>query len=457
MDISAYNTFPFCHSFTSWVFSTRISPLIFFLSPQVSSILIGKPDFALFVCLSFLSLVLDVTGQIAGTLLIIQQRSVIFSLIGLIRLITSLSLNILLIIILNMGLSGYFLSSVLTAILSSSVFHILAIKNCGVRFNRKIAGKVIRFQLPLMPSEFIGYLSRQTERILVRFMISLRAVGILEMGYKFPPLLGILITIPFFRTWHTKRTEIADQSEAPKEIGKMLTNYLFFMIFAGLLLSVNVKSLLEILTPAEFWDAYRISRIEIITFIFVGSSRHMVFGLYYKKRTKKIAFIISITSVVKIILSFLLIKNLGIMGAAYSACIIALVRLVWYHKESQKLYPIIIEYKKIIFMVCSAIGIFYFLNQIQYDDFFIAVFVKNHIISPFTTLLAKSFFGTWKSGKLIAIFISKQNQIIEGLFNSLFCLSFLITLPFIRSSFRMRLLGLCRQIFFSKSRSPRPN
>jgi O-antigen/teichoic acid export membrane protein len=415
-----------------WGLIFFISPIILLSSHKISSFLIGSPKFHLFVSFTFISLALDVSGQTAGSFLIINQRS------------------------LKLGLTGYFVSAIITAFITSSIFHIIAIKNCGVRFDRTIAIKIIRFQLPLIPSQLIGYLARQAERVLVRFMVNLQAVGVLEMGYKFPPLLGLLITQPFFRTWHTKRTEIAEKPGAPEEIGRMFTNYLFVIIFLGLMLSVNIKNIIEILTPPEFWPAYKIARIEIITVILVGSCQHMIFGLYYEKMTKKISFIISTTSVVKIIISLILIKYWGIMGAAYSACVIGAVRLGWYYKESQKLYFLPIEYKKILVLTLSALSIHFVLNQIQYDQFFIGIYAKNHILIPFSSFLAESHLGTWKSGKLIHLFLSKQIQIIACVINSIFCLSFLFLLPFIRPSFGRKVLEFCRLRYSIRSERPNP-
>ena len=415
-----------------WGLIFTITPIIFFLGPNISKVLIGSHEYALFVFISFFSLALDVSGQTAGTFLVIQQRSVFFSTVGLIRLICGLTLNIWLIIILNMGLYGFFLSSIITSFISSFIFHFVAFKYCRFNFRPEIAKKIIRFQLPLIPSEFISYISRQAERIMVRFMVNLQAVGILEMGYKFPPLLGLLITEPFFRTWHTKRTEIAEQPKAPMYIGNMFTNYLYVMIFAGLMLSVNIQNILEVLTPIEFWQAHKIAKIEIITAIFIGAGRHMVFGLYYRKNTKKISFILSTTSIVKIILSFVMIKIFGILGAAYSACLMAAVRLGWYYRDSQNLYPIMLEFKKIVAMVVCALGIYFGVEYLDLSKFSFAVQAKNQLFPFIISILNQTPLGVWKSGKLIQLLSERQNQIFSLLINSIFCLQFLILLPFIR-------------------------
>jgi O-antigen/teichoic acid export membrane protein len=211
-------------------FLLAVVPIVF--SRPLSEFLFGTAQYSSLIVLALITFVIDVAGQSASAVQIIKQQSVLFSSIGLGRLIVGLSLNIWLVVILQVGLIGFFLSSLVTAVLNSAAFHFMAIKEHGFGFDRRIAEKLVKFQLPLVPGEVIGFVGRQADRVQVRALVGLEGVGILEMAYKFPPLLNLFINIPFRRAWNTKSMEIAEQDGAPEIIASMFTRFLYLNMFA---------------------------------------------------------------------------------------------------------------------------------------------------------------------------------------------------------------------------------
>jgi O-antigen/teichoic acid export membrane protein len=414
-----------------------IFPLIF--SAPLSSFILGDAGYYPLICLALVSFVIDIAGQSASTIQIIRQQSLLFSSISLVRLILGLSLNIWLIVILDMGFIGIFLSSLATAIVSSLVFHIVAFIEHGLGFDRQIAAQLLRFQLPILPGEIIAFIGRQAEAILVRILIGLEGMGILEMAYKFPPLLNLFLTIPFQRAWRTKSIEIADQKDAPCTISAMFTRYLFLMIFLGLLLATTIQSILELMTPPIFWQSAPIAQIEIVTTILAGCTSYLSFGILYRKKTMILSLIKSVLTPAKIFLGFLLISTWGLQGAAYSALLVEIVTLVWIGIKAQALYRIPLEYSKISFMIAGAFIIFHLLNGSNYSDFGPAMYMGKHWFSPLMAFLQATPLGEWKSGKLVLVFQSRQDQLISLVLNTIFSLSFLVLLPLVwRPSFSGR-------------------
>ena len=66
--------------------------------------------YPLHLSLALITFVIDVAGQSASTFLVIKERSVLYSFIGLVRLFLGLGLNIWLIVLLQVGLIGVFIS-----------------------------------------------------------------------------------------------------------------------------------------------------------------------------------------------------------------------------------------------------------------------------------------------------------------------------------------------------------
>jgi O-antigen/teichoic acid export membrane protein len=410
--------------------------LVMLVSRPLSSLLLGSPEHSTYFCLALGAFFFDLTGQGAAAILIIQRRSVLFSLISLLRLCLGLGLNIYLIIILRWGLLGYFLSTLLTSAAVGSLFALIAVLRCGLGFDREVARKLIIFQLPLIPGNLTSFVSRQVERILVRYQIGLSTVGVLEMGYKFPVLLSILIGGPFMRSWNTKRTEIADRPGAPEHIGRVYTYYLFLVVFAGLVLALNMRPVLMLLTPPEFWPAYRIAWIEIVTAILEGSYFHLYFGLYWTKDTRTIALIRAVSSVVKVGLAFLMISLWGFYGAAWSALVSTAILLFWAASKAQARYPLLIEYRKIALMLTAAGALFVILVRADLNSLALTRILRQSIFPDLIRLLERTALETWRNGAVIRILSERTELVAEMVVRTLCALSFLVFFPFVHEESR---------------------
>ncbi len=407
-----------------------VVPMIF--STQLSRIFLGSEKYSLLLLLSLITFVIDVSGQSASTFLIIKQKSIFYTVVGLIRLLIGIAMNIWLVLILNVGLIGVFITSLLMAVVASSLFHYAAFREHGFTYDKAIAKKLLQFQLPLMPGEIVSFASRQTERFIVRFIVGISGVGILEMAYKFPPLIILFITAPFMRAWRTKSMEIAEQEDAPLVIGKMFTKYFFVIVLVGLLLALTIQDILKIMTPPQFWEAVGIAHVEIITTIIFAANAFLIFGLYYKKKTTYISTIKTTVMLVKILISVILIHFFRLKGAAYSALMAETVMLLFITFKSQQCYPIKMEILKLSLITGYGISIYCLVHYINQTDYYAALTSSNNFHDLIRVLLDWPLFQRPVLLKLEGILTSKIGNIISLLFNFLSGLAFLLLMLYFR-------------------------
>lgn len=406
-----------------------VLPILF--SAPLSSLVLGNADYYPAFCLALVTFVIDVAGQSASTVQIIRQQSVLFSVIGLVRLMVGLGLNIWLVVIVQVGLIGVFISSFVSAVVGAVAFHAVAAREHGLGFDRKIAADLLRFQLPLLPGEIVAFVGRQAERVVVRIQLGIEGMGVLEMAYKFPPLLNHFIAVPFRRAWNTKSIEIAAQQDAPNVISEMFTRFVFVMTFAGLVLAVCIRGLLELLTPPEFWPAARVAQVEIVTTIVGAAGTYLTFGLIYHKRTLTLSLVKSVLTPVKILMAFAFVATWGLAGAAYSALVIELITLVWISSRSQACYRIPIEYGKLFLMAVVAAAMFAALDGNAYAGFPPADFVRQHVFAPSLRVLENLAPVGGKLVKFAQYLSERQEAALQALLNAVFSLAFLALFPLI--------------------------
>ncbi len=424
--------------------SVVLTALVAIFARPLSGLLLESAEQSNLLFMALAGFVLEITGIAAASILLIKKRSVTFSIIGLVRLFLGLGTSIWFVLVLDWGLFGYFLSSLVTVLVTTACFIVIALRACGHVYDRKIARELITFLLPLVPGNLASFVSRQVERVLVRFQLSLESVGVLEMGYKFPVLIGLLISQPFMRSWNTTRTEIADEPDAPQRIGRVFTYFLLLVSFGGLLIVVNIRTVLELLTPPEFWPAYRIARLEVLTMILQGCYMHVGFGLYYAKETKTMALIRGVMSAVKVGLSFLFISLWGLYGAAFSAVVCQAAVTTWGGTISQRRYRIDLEWRKLILISLTAVVLFVVLANLDLTGFGPYRWLRDTAVPEVVDIVAGTSLGEWKDGKIVRVLMERSGLISDLILRTLLCCGYLVVFPVIHRETRERVARVFR-------------
>ncbi|MFH1144010.1 MAG: oligosaccharide flippase family protein [Candidatus Eisenbacteria bacterium] len=406
-------------------------PLPFASAGQLSRWLYGTGEYRLVVILSFISLAVNVLGNTASMHLIIHQRSVAFAITNLGRLFLNFTLTILFVLVARMGVVGVFVAGVITDVLWSLVLAVMLLRRYRPAFDRRVARDLIAFQWPLIPGDLVSFASRQAERILLRVLDTLRSVGILEMAYKFPPLIGLLITDPFLLAWRTKSMELGQRSEGKAIIGGMFTNYLFTSVFAGLLLAVNLDTLLHLMTPPEFWPAVMVGRIGIISTILSGCFSYLEFGLLFTRRTRAISLIIGVKALVKLGLSYVFISNWGLQGAALAAALTDSVAVVWVWRQAQRAYPLDMEWRRISAIAVTAVGLFAITLGLDATGAGFAHLLARPIHAATLDLLGAQAGGVVTLERVVALMNMAMDTTIAA--------AYLLLIPYVRPDFAARL------------------
>lgn len=401
------------------------------LARPISSLLLNDANLSHLLVMGLAGFVISMAGQAASSWMLIRSRSVLYTVVNLLSMFTSLSLNVLFIVVLDGGLDGYFIANLLSGLLINAAFVIIAVRDCGRSFDRQVAISMRHFMLPLIPGNVVTFASRQVERVLVKFQVDLAAVGILEMGYKFPFLITQLVTTPFMQSWSTRRFEIADQPEAPRQIGRMFAYYLFLVCYVGLVMAVTIKPVLIILTPPEFHLSYRIAYLEILTLILTGCQDHLSFGLFYAKHTAVITKMRTATAIIKIGLAYIFVSLWAINGAAFSATIMSLVSLVLAYHLAQKRYHIELEWPKIAVLAGVAVTMFTVLSLWDVTRLPGYTFITKGFTPWIAAIIQKTALGAWREGVLVKTLIEDSTQVAEIFINGGVAITYGLLLPWV--------------------------
>ncbi|HKK70216.1 MAG TPA: lipopolysaccharide biosynthesis protein [Candidatus Krumholzibacteria bacterium] len=415
-------------------------------SKPASTLLLGTPEHWDLICMALVTFVCGMVMQSAMSILIITRRSAIFSMISIVKLVISLSLNIYLIVILRLGLFGYFLAGMISALIGLAISLVVLKHYCGFRWDRGFARSLYQYQYPLIPGSLTRFGARQAERVIVRYQIDLATVGVLEMAYKFPVLINMLVINPFNKSWGTKALEIADEPGAPRHIANMFVYFFFISTAAFLALAVNIETVLKLLTPPEFWPAARVAQIDAAQVVMSGAALYLGFGLYYAKKTGVLARITIVTSVFKLGLSFVLIGIWGLYGAAWSGLLTALAMAVaqWIH--SQRYYRLPIDWGKIVLIAVCAGGLMIGIGQIDVAS----VAAWGEPVLGWVQGELEGLRGTWlgdlKEGKVIRLVQERTDLVLDLAVRTALVGTFFLLLPVVHVETQRKVLALAKRV-----------
>jgi len=319
----------------AWPFAARISE-VFFSSSQYSY----------YVFLTFLTIPLTLMNTAPMMRWRLEEKAKIYAFFNVAKVITGVTLNIVLIVFLNRGLAGLFEGPLINAAFYALVIGGYSFYKNGVKFNWSYFKEMMVFSIPFVFGLLAFWVMDWADRFILARMTSLHEVGLYNLGYS----VGMAIMLPvgaFATAWPPFFISIKDQEEAPKIYSLAFTYYSLIICFLVLILAVFSRDYFYFFTPAEYHDAYIVVPLVALAYAFKGHFSIASVGGFLKKKT--IFQLVSdiIATAVNIVAMFILIPYLGRMGAAWATLIAYAALPILMYLLTSKIYPIKYEYGRL--------------------------------------------------------------------------------------------------------------
>lgn len=234
-----------------------------------------------------------------------------------------------------MGITGYFLATVVSHILISLVIFIKekVYKKLLHSFSvpKQTYRDMLNFSIPMIPNSVSWWLSNSASKYILLYFATTSAVGLYSVAYKIPSILSIVVTI-FISAFQISIFENFGKDETKVFFKNIYDGFFSINVAVASFLIVASKYAAAFLYQKEFFSAWKVSCIIIFAYIFHSLSA--LIGTIYSA-AKKTRFLFTSTcvgAVINVVFSILLIPKFNIEGAAIalvvSYCAVWLVRIV---------------------------------------------------------------------------------------------------------------------------------
>lgn len=249
------------------------------------------------------------------------NRTKLFALQGILNTALVIALNILLLVVCNLGVLGYVLSVVI-ADLIVSVFLIVVgglWRDISVKEIKKDTIKsLVKYSVPMIPATIFWWITSVSDRYMVTFMKSELESGLYTAAYKIPTMLTLVSNV-FIEAW--QYSAVSEEEERERFFGKVFEYYQSIIFVASGAMIALSQIFIIILCADSYYDAWKFIPVLTISAVFSGFTAF--FGsVYLVKKKSVLTFITSMTgAVVNIALNLVLIPPMGAQGAAIATCI----------------------------------------------------------------------------------------------------------------------------------------
>ena len=261
-------------------------------------------------------------------------RTKLFAGQGILNTALVIGFNILLLPVLDFGVTGY-VSAIILADLATTIFLILVTRLWRAvkpkRISKQTIVTMLRFCLPLVPTTIFWWITGVSDRYMVDMMCSPELNGLYTAAYKVPNLLIYAISI-FDSAWKLSVSAEEDPEACAAFYSKVWRVYTTLAFMGGGCLILGSRLFAGILFAGDFVAAW--VYIPTLTFATVFTALCTFLGSVYfaSKRTVGSMLTALAGALLNVVLNFLLIPTYGAMGASvatfisyFAVCILRLI------------------------------------------------------------------------------------------------------------------------------------
>ena len=242
------------------------------------------------------------------------------SVAGVISSVVMISCNILFLLVLKIGLYGYFWASILGLAAQCSYLLIKSKIWTNYKYHKDdimLRKEMTNYSKPMIANAISWWVNNASDRYVVTWMCGVAVNGVYSVSYKIPSIMSILQSI-FSQAWTLSATKEFDREDKEGFFINIYNAYNFLLVSACSFLIFLDRPLAKILFANEFFSAWKYAPFLMISTIFSGMAAFLGGILSALKKSGLFAKSSVITALINTILNVVLVFLIGPLGAAIS-------------------------------------------------------------------------------------------------------------------------------------------
>lgn len=272
--------------------------------------------------------------------------------------------NIILLLWVRIGVSGYLISIIMSYIASSIyICYILGINRIKFRLNKVLMKKMVVYSTPMIPNAFSWWAITAADKYVLLYYVGTIANGIYVVAQKLPSVINMVSGL-FLQSWQLSAVDEATAGDQEYFYSRVFSFLSTAMMLVTSLIILVLKPLCTIWIAEEYYESWKYIPILLLANMFSCYSQFVGTNYMVMKRTTgnlKTAFL---GCVINIILNLILIPRFGIYGASISTFISFLITWIYRVIDTKKFVKLKIDFLTIM-ISCTIVFLQYMLQLID--------------------------------------------------------------------------------------------
>ncbi|MFI5251794.1 MAG: oligosaccharide flippase family protein [Bacteroidota bacterium] len=358
----------FSTPFVALVFTTIIFTIfiVLFTGP-IEGLLNLSSNFTMPIYLTAGMLAFDTLSLVPFASLRMERKAKTFALIKFINIFITVVLNIVLLVVFGMGVTGIFISGFIASVFTFLLLVPTVWKHFTISFNKHLLYSLLKFGLPFIPSGLAAQAIQVIDRPILRSLTDDATVGIYQANYRLGIFMMLVVQM-FDYAWRPFYFSMEKDPDARSIFARVLTYFVLVMSTLFIIVSLFINDLVKVrifghsFIHPDYWSGLNIIPIVLLGYMFLGVSNNLSAGIFIKKKTHLMPVVTITGAAVNIIANYLLIPVMGITGAALATFLAYFVMAIILYQMSKRIYPIPYELGRLakIALATAAIMLVYY-------------------------------------------------------------------------------------------------
>lgn len=254
---------------------------------------------------------------------------------GVIGTVTMLTANLVLLLVAEAGLPGFFVANILGQALPA-IYLLVQTKvwnyiNKG-KVNKNLQKEMLLYCVPLIATAIGWWVNSASDKYVVSFICGVAANGVLSVSYKIPAIINTLQSI-FTQAWQISAVKEYGEKDTAAFYGKTFNVLNGFMAAACSCLIILAKPIGHVLYQKEFFIAWQYVPFLLIASVLNSASGFLGPILSAKKASKPMAMSAVYGATTNVVMNIVFVYLIGIQGATIATVISSFI-IYWVRKRA---------------------------------------------------------------------------------------------------------------------------
>lgn len=312
-------------------------------------------------------------------------KNIDYSIACIIGGITTILLNVILIVGLGYGGKGLLITMAVSNV-SISLYLIFKLKIHKMidlkHRDKKIIKNLLKYSIPLIPNQISWWIIDASDRTIVSMFLGIASNGIYSIANKIPTILNGIYSV-FHLSWSEQASIHFEEEGKEKYFSTVINNGIKIFGSICLLMITGMPLIFDVFINSNYKESYY--QIPILLLGILANIIMSLISVVYvaKKLSNELAKTSIITAAINIIVNLILIKFIGLYAASISTLIAYLSVMINRWFNIKKYITIELDKKMVIvLLLCLSISMYiYYIKifSINMISFTIAIFIALEI------------------------------------------------------------------------------